>query len=198
MNVRLKKKFAWSTGMIYQGQFYINHYAADISMLTLSGDSVEQNIAYERIETWISDVLNGSVMIDSSDPLMETWQETGARLLALPTQPVDQIVGIMLYCKLNAITQDRLTITGVNLSSSLGDDMVYLHSYDESIGPFQEEGWWTDTRPSWSQEKRQNTGKVIRLDRLPEWNDYNLDWKESINAETDGVVFAKFSRDETK
>lgn len=198
MNVRLRKKFVWSAGLIVQEHFHINHYETDVSMITMTDDNREQNICYERMVTWIHEIANGSIMIEASDPAHTTWLKTDARVLSLPHQPVDQIIGMMLYSKLNAIAENRIMITDVNISSSMGDDMMYLHDHQESLGPFTSSGWWQDPRPTWSHEKRNNIGKVIRLDRLPEWSDYDLEWQQSdTSGSTDSVVFAKFT-DENK
>lgn len=198
MNVRLRKTFAWSAGIIYQDRFSINNYEAKIDMISVSDDHQEQNIAYERIKSWIYEVLNGSILIQYDDPKLASWADTGARLLVLPEPPVDQVIGMMLYCKLNAVVEDRLMITDVEISSVMGDGMVYLHSADENIGPFMEVGWWQDPRPIWSFARVAGTDKIVSLNRPLEWRDYDLGWEEPDDDHNDSVVFAKFNRDEEK
>ncbi len=198
MNVRLRKTFVWSSGIIYQGRFLINNYEATVDMISASDDHREQNIAYERIKSWMYEVLNGSILIQADDPKLAEWIDTGARILVIPESPVDQVLGLLLYCKLNAIVEDRLIVTDVEISSVAGDGMSYLHSEDENIGPFMNTGWWQDPRPIWSFTRASGTDKVIALNRPLEWKDYDLDWPSDDETGKDSVVFAKFDKDEEK
>lgn len=198
MNVRLRKTFAWSSGILYQGQFLINNYEAKIDMITASDDQQEQVIAYERIKSWMYEVLNGSVLIEDDDPKLASWVNTGARILILPEPPVDQILGLMLYSKLNAIVEDRLIITDIEISSVAGEGMSYLHSEDENVGPFMHVGWWSDPRPIWSFLRPSESDKIVALNRPLEWRDYDLSWEDPDEEHTNSVVFARFNRDEEK
>ena len=194
----MRKTFVWSSGIIYQDRFLINNYEAKIDMISASEDHREQNIAYERIKSWMYEVLNGSILIQSEDPKLASCIDTGTRVLILPEPPVDQVLGMMLYCKLNAIVEDRLIVTDVEISSVAGDGMSYLHSEDENVGPFMNVGWWQDPRPIWSFTRSSATDKIIALNRPLEWKDYELEWPESEDMNNDSVVFAKFNRDEEK
>ena len=199
MNVRLRKQIAWYSGLVYQDRFCVNHYNAEMTMLTVSRDHDQQNIAYDRLKFWIGSVLDDSILIHSENPLLSMYEKTGARLIVLPEEPVDQILGIMLYLKLNSIMQNRIVITDIEICSTQGDQMSYTHSHGESLGPhLGQDGWWTDARPTWTWNRSQDPNdKVVNLDRTSECKDYGLDWD---HAETnkDSVVFANFGRDENK
>lgn len=196
MNVRLKKRFNFYAGLVHDGRFFVNHYDLGLSMFTATNDHIEQNISYDRLRTWIHEVLDDSILIGHSSPVLSIWQSTNSRLIVLPEEPVDQVIGIMLYSKLNAIMEDRMIITDVEISSTQGDHMRYLHSQNENIGAgFQQVGWWSDPSPSWYDVKSKNKEKVVNLSGRPEWKDYGLDWTEDSPADA-SVVFAKFNRDD--
>lgn len=192
MMVRLRKRFDWCSGMVYQGVFYANFYRAELAMITHTASHHEQNVAYERMKYWMLDVLANSILIHDQDPTLAQWQATGARVLCLPEPPVDQIVGMMLYAKLNAIMEKRMQIHDIEIASAEGDDMVYQHCTDEALGGLAAEGWWQDARPIWvSDPVRRNRSKVVTLDRVAEWVDHGMSWHADTDAATN-VVFADF------
>lgn len=199
MNVKLKKSFRFYTGLVYNNEFAINVYDATLHMTTVSLDSEQQNIAYDRMSYWIDQVLQDAVLIGSDSAVLDAYRATGQRLIVFPQDPVDQVVGAMLYLKLNAITEDRLAITGVELASSYGDDVVYLHYAGEEVGLLSNTGWWTDLRPFWSDtKKRKAVNKVISMDRMPEWSELGLAWEEPADQQDNTVVFADFPKNENK
>ena len=198
MNVRLKKTFGWFSGVVYNDQFLINHYTAQLEMLTATEDPVQQNLAYERLRFWFNEILDGAIFVDEAQANIKQWKDTGARVMALPVEPVDQIVGIMLCSKLNAVMEDRMVITDVEIWSRAGDSMSYLHNWKESTGPLAQSGWWQDPRPVWVTVRANVTDKVVNLDRVAEWKDHDLDWNDEKSPNTNTVVFGRFEEDENK
>lgn len=199
MNVRLERTWFFSAGMVYDGQYLINDYTVTVSMLTVTDDHFQQNIAYERMKYWLSSVLESAVLMKQGDELIDAYQRTGQRVMILPDAPVDQILGIMLYLKLNAICENRLVITDVKISSTAGDRMVYLHSHGESLGNLDQDDWWTDCRPTWiGHRSRRRSGKIINIDREKDWADLGLSWEDTDDETKNTVVFADFVKNENK
>ena len=104
----------------------------------------------------------------------------------------------MLCAILNAIMEDRIICTNVEIYSELGEAMSYLHNWKESMGPLQSPGWWNDSRPNWSSSVPGRRDKVIALDRAPDWKEHDLDWVSATDAKDGSVVFATFERDENQ
>lgn len=196
MNVRLSKSLGWSSGLVYQEGFFINHYDVDLTMMTVSSQSDQQNIAYERLKYWIGHVLDNAVLIAQDHPKVEQWHATGARVMTFPDEPVDQIIGIMLYLKLNAIMENRLVVTATEIRSTVGDEMGYTHSHGENLGPLCLDGWWSDNRPLWADSRPRGQDKIVSLDRFPEWKDFSLDWQDTKPNPSNTVVFADFTKNE--
>ena len=197
MNVRLKRTFSWYSAIVYNDQFMTNHYTAEVTMLTVTDNNDEQNIAYERIKAWVYNIIADAIFISQDHPKLDAYRKTDAKIITFPGDPVDQIVGIMLYLKLNSIMEDRMTVTDIELWSEAGDDMKYLHSAGESLGPLTKDGWWNDSRPVFADAPRRGKNKVISLDRMAEWKDYDLAWDDVNEVETK-VVFADFNKNENK
>jgi hypothetical protein len=127
MNVRFKKTFDFSAGVVYDNKFSVNFYTLTVHMTTVNMDGDYHNIAYERMKYWVDDVLSDSILIYEKDPLVDVWLSTEQRIILFPEQPVDQVVGILLYSKFNAITEQQFIINEVEISSALGDDVVFMH-----------------------------------------------------------------------
>lgn len=193
MNVNLQKTFDFQCGVVYQNQFIINNYSATFDIVTQSEVLIENNIAYERIKYWINHVVNNSIVISRHSEKLQQWIDTDSRLLAFPEEPVDQLMGIMLSIKLNCICQGRLLVSHVSISSDQGDNMIYLHEYDDPVGPMAEDSWWNDSSPAWQVSSNKSRGrKVIALDRTMDWKDLDLGWDEPEKNNT--VVIANFPK----
>jgi hypothetical protein len=198
MNVRLKKVFSFCCGVLYKDEWYINEYDLSIDMLTVSEDPHEQNIAYERVKYWIYEVLAHSTLSCYNNTRLEAYQQTGQRVLVLPDEPVDQIVGMMIYLKLNAICENKIVITDVDVSSTEGDNVIFKHTAGETLGSFTQNSWWVDSRPCWIDPKiKKRKDNVIALDKMPEWHELNLDWDAEEEQES-VVLVADFKKDDSE
>lgn len=198
MNVKLSKEFFWQSGVIYQEQFAINHYACRLHMQTACHDRQAQNTAYDRLKVFIGQVLQDAVFTWDQCQDLRKWLATGVTVITLPDEPVDQIIGMMLYTKLNAIMEGRMIITDVDLSSRMGDEMVYHHNQNDSLGPLAHPGWWNDHRPIWSKHTpAKSRDKIVAISRFQEWKNHNLHWERDNDPEADStVLFAEFNKNE--
>jgi hypothetical protein len=200
MNINLKREFEFNAGIIYKEQFCVNWYSVLVHMTTVSLDPEKHNIAYERIKYWFDFVLNNAIIINESDPKLVEWLSTETRLIIMPEDPVDQLLGIMLYQKLNALTEGNLDIIQVELKSTVGDNVVYIHNENEGFGPLSENGWWNDSKPNWTHmgKKKSKNSKVIKMDRLPSWSELNLDFDTVPDDLDSHIVQIDFSKNAPK
>jgi hypothetical protein len=119
----------------------------------------------------------------------------GVNVTTLPADPVDQVVGIMLYCKLNAIMEGRMTVDSLNIASQLGDQVWYLHDAQDNLDMFTVDGWWH------SPSAQHHT---LTLDAYPDnviqvapsaWIEHGLLWPEATTESSGGtVVFGNFPK----
>ena len=201
MNVRLEYDMHWRAAIWFENRLQINDYNANIFMYTNTSNQEDHVTCMARINHFVYHELTNTVFIKQDDQeQMQALSAAGIKFTPLPEEPIDQIIGIALYCKLNAILEKRMIITGVNIQSDLGDNVRYLHNSQESLGPCEEPGWWYDSGPTHSNFKPAVGGKrrVVKLNRTPSWRDLSLTWSDSdldpSNSNT--VVFAKFPTDE--
>jgi hypothetical protein len=188
----------FSAGIVFNDEYFINEYTVALDMLTVSDDPSEQNTAYERIKHWIYHILTNAVMISEHSKLVDAYRATGQRVMIFPDDPMDQLVGIMLYLKLNSIAENRLVVVAVEIASNQGDDVTYIHQSGENLGPMIRDDWWLDARPTWSYNKNDSAGKIVSLDRTFEWKDFDLAWDDCNGSVDSSVVFANFRKDDTE
>jgi len=203
MNVMLSKQLSIESIVISEryADLRIVPYHVQVDMTTNSADNHQLNCAFARIKHWSYAVMQEAVLISQDHPALDAWQKIHSRCLIFPEDPVDQLVGIMLWRKFTAIVQDRLLITRVSIASPLDEGMIYHHEESEPQGCFWAEGWWSDPRPTWypDSSKSRGRGKVINLHRGPEWKDHGLDWDEEDDAPDPDTVtkITDFNRDAT-
>lgn len=190
MNVKLKYPVSFLTNVWINGQAIANNYSVVLEMLTNSEDSFEQNVAFDRIRHIIFAQYANSILIDADDSEdVKKLRAAGLRVIELPEVPVDQIIGMSLLYKLNSVTEDRMVVTDVEISSSLSESVVYCHSVEDSAGPFIDSGWWDDVKPACSSTTSE---KVVDITN-ESWTSYGLDW-EPVDEEYDDNVVS-FTKD---
>lgn len=202
MNARLNYKIDFLSGVHYQNVLRMNHYHLSIWMTTQSEDSENHNIAFERLKAFVSYSLDSAVFINRADQdSCEKLLQAGVNICTLPEDPVDQVVGIMLFSKLNAIMEGRIIIDEIEISSDLGDNMIYLHGASENIGPFEQKGWWHEPDLSFNHSDLVDENKkIMNINRAIGWRDLDLQWPgdDKIKQEGNTIVYADFGRNENK
>ena len=201
MNVRLQYDIEFLAGIYYDNQLQMNSYSASLSLVTRTKDTKSTNVAMDRLKAFVYGELESTVFINQNyHEHAEMMQIMGANVTTLPEEPVDQIVGMMLYYKLNAIMERRMEIVQLDISSRLGDGVWYMHSEDDLSGPFAQDGWWHQS--SLQHNTLDPTDAEINVVKVVPnaWMEYGLIWPETdtvqVNQTANTVVFANFSKHE--
>ena len=199
MNVRLQYDLDFLAGIYYDDRLQLNSYSVSMSLLTKTVDAVNTNIAMDRLKMFMHGELANTVFVNQDlQERAEMLKIMGVNVTTLPEEPVDQIVGMMLYYKLNAIMEGRMALTRLDLMSALGDSVWYQHDADEdSPGPFRAEGWWHEPSVQHDTVVQGDAGdNVVKV--IPNaWIEYGLTWPEDTPEPTaNTVVFANFTKNE--
>lgn len=196
MNVRLQSNLEFLGAVYFADELQLNSYQVNLGLVTNTKNSLKINVAMERLKAFVYSELANAVYIhqDRTD-VAEMLQMIGSNMVTLPEEPVDQIVGMMLYSKLNAIMEGVMTVVSLDISSSLGDDVWYQHDDEDSMGPFAADGWWH--QPTVQHDSLSVAGgdtKVVEV-RPNAWIEYGLMWPEETNSNKDhSVVYANFPK----
>jgi hypothetical protein len=198
MNVRLQYDLEFLAGIYYEDTLQMNRYSVSLNLLTKTKDSVSTNIALDRAKAFVHGALENSVFINQDRmERAEMMQLMGINVTTLPQEPVDQIIGMMLYYKLNAIMEDRMIVTSLDIASTLGDSVWYQHDEEDVSGPFAGEGWWHQASMQHESIEREIVPNNIVKVMSTGWYELNLEWPENTAPVSDNtVVFANFPRNE--
>ncbi len=166
-----------------------------LNLVTGTADPTDTNIAMDRIKAFVFGELEHSVFINVAQrERAELMHLMGINVTTLPEEPVDQIIGMMLYYKLNSIMEGRMIVRSLDISSSLGDSVWYQHDDEDSAGPFAQDGWWHDSGV------KHNTVDVNNVDAnivkvVPDaWTEYGLAWPGEATETGNTVVFGNFPK----
>jgi len=198
MNVRLQYDLEFLAGVYYEDRLQMNSYTVSLNLLTKTKDSVSTNIALDRAKAFVHGALESTIFINQANmERAEMMQLMGISVTTLPEEPVDQIIGMMLYYKLNAIMEGRMTVTGLDIASSLGDNVWYQHDEEDMSGPFAGEGWWHQASMQHETIERETVpGNIVKV-MSTGWYELNLEWPENTAPPSNNtVVFANFPRNE--
>jgi hypothetical protein len=145
MNVHLRQNFVLPAAVYTDDQLMITNYDINIKMVTVDTDINNLDTASKRIDWFLYEELADPVFVDQSDTERNTVLALlGMNLVTIPGPPVDQLIGIMLSCKLNAITEGRVDVVETAVSSDRSNGLWFVHQYAQTVGPFEELGWWYD------------------------------------------------------
>jgi hypothetical protein len=196
MNVKIEYPAEFLAAAYWEDSVMMNSYAVRCEMITNTRDSREQNIALERLKYVLFMQIQNSVLVDHREKAaIKRLQAAGMRTVILPEQPVDQIIGMMLYSKLDSVMEGRMTVTQLKLSSELGENVTYFQTDNETIGPFAQKGWWNSAEPSVSDSK--DGGKIVSIKGTTTWQLLGLDWGDK-EEENKGNTVVAFRKDENE
>ena len=196
MNVRLQYDLDFLAGVYYEDQLHMNRYTVSLNLLTKTNDSASTNVALDRAKAFVYGALESTVFINQANAeKAELMQMMGINVTTLPEEPVDQIIGMMLYYKLNAVMEERMTVIGLDIASSLGDNVWYQHDEEDVAGPFAADGWWhRASMQHESIERDSKPGNIVKVTSTG-WYELNLEWPEATAPATaNTVVFANFPK----
>lgn len=200
MNVRLKYNTDFVAAVYYEDDLRMTNYDLCLKLVTGTLAPEEHNIALERLKYFIQVELDSTIFINASnEDQCGLFDYAGLKFTTLPEEPIDQIVGIVLFSKFNAIMEGRLIVTELEISSALGENIIYLHSAAEDAGPFAANGWWNSATPEHCDYVDAEEENVVEVISANQWRELDLHWPDPEASTKDNtVVFAKFKRDETK
>lgn len=195
--IRLEKLMTWTCCVSYDQGHVVNQYLLQMEFSSGTDDEQQQTTAYQRIKWWIHDVMQNSLLLNQTDELLPVYANTRQRVLAMPADPVDDVVALMLFYKLNSIVEQRLVIDRIKLSSDQGDNVWYVHDNDEPPVEIEPNSWWLDSGPTWIDKdcmKFSTEHKVVELERRSSWEDLGLGWEPQSDQPQGNVIFTEFGR----
>ena len=194
MNVRIAQHLVLTAGSWYNDTLEMNQYSIKLWMMTQSTSEQEQNIAFLRMKQFVYGELDSTIFIDSSETeKCRELAQAGLNITPLPGLASDQLVGIMLFHKLNAIMEGRIDLIEVEISA--GDGVIYLHGENETPADLQQPSWWSSADLTHS-DMLSTVDNLINIHPVLSWRDLDLDWPDNLEPPPSGntIVFADFKK----
>lgn len=184
MQHRIKQQFAFQAAVYVEETFLMNIYEITLKMHVVTGDSKEQNIAMSRINYMIEDCFQNCVFVHQTETaVIEKYMAANLKVSTTPDEPYDQLLAILLLTKLNIITEGRLLITDITLSSGLSDGIEFLYSPALEHTPLTTGifNWWNELNTKIVDFPKRETKKekIVKLvKKTNDWAHLNLEWQE--------------------
>lgn len=200
MNIRLQHDLEFLGGIYFQNELQLNSYSVNLQVVTQTADPVELNIAWERLKAFVYSELDNTVFVNQAQQdQAEMLAMLGVNVTTLPEDPVDQVIGLMLLCKLNAIFEGRMHITQLDIASSIGGDVWYLIDEEDGVGIFAKDGWWNEATVQHSSINIEKISDNVVKVPTSAWIEYGLTWPNPVDKEPKKphtVLYAKFPKNE--
>jgi hypothetical protein len=202
MNVKIGYTSHFIAGVWWDSRLIMSTYTVTFKMITATDSAQDTNTALDRLRYMVEEYLVDTVFIKDTDvEQIALLKAAGIKTIELPEEPVDQILGMMLYSKLSAVMEGCMLIRSIMLSSTAGDDVIYEHDAQESVAPFDQPGWWSEPTPVCEAESQQPANDtVFVLNAVNQWRDLGLQWVSDVDPDQDSnvLVFTEFRNDKDK
>ncbi len=178
MTTRVTKDFTFLSSLHFDNRFMVNLYEMNASMIIETFDVQEQNVAVERMNYFITSVLEDCIFVNQEEKdAIQKYSEAGMKVVEVPEDPYDQILGLLLLNKCNAIMEDRVHVTDIIFGSKLSNLIKFELTSEMSINEYPGKFWWND--PSLSTvSKGKKKDKIVKLfdHNTTDWANLELTW----------------------
>ena len=172
----LSYECSFDTVLVMDNWISPNTYKCKIYFDIETDNGDEQNIAFERMKVLMEGVFQNSLFINMHNPLLQVLaKKTEQRIITLPTEPIVVIMAGIMFYKLSAIVEERISIQQIKLSSSQADN-IWVHfdlDFADSMGKMESEyhtvaklePWWFKSDPvtsDWFEVTKKDTKMHIQ------------------------------------
>jgi len=180
MSSKIQKEFTFMTAVHFNGKYMVNLYEMNAIMNINTLDSNDQNIAVERITHFIGSVIEDCIFVcDKEKEAIDKYTKAGIKVCTIPEEPYDQIVGLIIMNKCNAIMEDRIIMTDIVFGSKLSNLIKFELSNETAEAEFDGKHWWNI--PSMcTQLSKNKKEKIVNLfdHKFEDWAELELTWTE--------------------
>lgn len=184
MITRIERDIFFVAGVHFDDSYYINTYDFLLSMLVETDVPKEHNIAMDRLDFFIKNVVSNSVFVnEEKHDVIEKYIDAGINVITLPAEPYDQVVAMAILLKLNSIMENRIKITDLTINSLLGEGVRYpiVSETAENADMMLGDKWWHNSNIDTTNQNvfmLEPENNVVKLFDDSVWAEFNLSWKD--------------------
>lgn len=179
MSSKIHKEYTFLAAIHFENKFMVNLYEMNAVMVINTEDPREQNIAVERINHFLGLVIEDCIFVcEKEKEAIEKYNNAGMKVCTIPEEPYDQIIGLVLLNKCNAIMENRLVMTDIIFGSKLSNLIKFELTSEMAEAEFDGKKWYNDSSLM-IHDKKTKKDKIVNLfDHNNEtWADLELTWK---------------------
>lgn len=179
-NSKIHKNFTFQAAIHFNNRFLINLYEIDTVMEIFTEDAREQNIAVERITHFLGSVVEDCLFasINEKESIIK-YTNAGIKVCTVPEDPYDQIIGLILLNKCNAIMEGKIVMTDMIIGSKLSNLIKFELNHEVAKAEFDGKHWYNDSTLC-MMDKFSKKDKIVNLfdHKYETWEDLDLTWTE--------------------
>jgi hypothetical protein len=178
MSSKIQKEFTFMTAVHFGDKYMVNLYEMTAIMTINTLDANDQNIAVERITHFIGSVIEDCIFVcDKEKDAIDKYNKAGMKVCLVPEEPYDQIVGLILMNKCNAIMEERIIMTDIVFGSKLSNLIKFELSNETAEAEFSGNHWW-NTSTMCVQIQKNKKDKIVNLfdHKSDDWAELELTW----------------------
>lgn len=177
INAEIEKDFTFLTSIHFEDKFFVNLYEMKAYMQILTENAIEQNIAIERLNYFLGEYIDSAVLVkESEEDAINKYRAAGLKICTTPEEPFDQIVGMILINKCNAIMEGRIVMSDITFGSKLSNLIKFNIDHETAAAEFAGKYWYN--KHTLSLHNKTKKDKIVNLFEQNDWKDVGLTWKE--------------------
>ncbi len=146
MNIKIAKDFTFLAAIHFENRFMVNLYEMNAKMEVQTEDGRQQNVAIERMNYFLSNYIEDCIFVhDVEKDAIEKYTAAGLKVCTIPQEPFDQIVGMILLNKCNAIMEGRIILTDIVFGSKLSNLIKFDIEYEIAKLEYPGKYWYNDS-----------------------------------------------------
>jgi len=148
----------YTNSVLIGNKIWPNDTEVTIHFSPCTDDPKQQHITFEKYKYVFNKILQNSVFVENQKQY-EVFKNYNEYVIDFCQRPVDQIVGVSLFAKLNSIGGDFLKINLLQIESWQGENIKFVINeespeWDIIKTPDKEYNWLWDKNPHWSNFKK--------------------------------------------
>jgi len=143
------------TNIIYlANRLWPNEVDVSLHLTPCDDDPQTQHTTFEKYKYCFHKIFQNSLFVTSKQE-HEIFKNHSSNVIDIPVRPVDQMTGVCVYSKLNAIGGDHLKCSAIEIESWQGENIRFIiteNSPEWDMLPNDKDQyyWWNDSLPNFT------------------------------------------------
>ena len=159
-------KSRFTNSLFLNLKLWPNDTEVSLHMTPMTNNPQEQHTAFEKYKYVMSRFMQDSIFITNNEKEHTAFANLKNDVIDFFSRPIDQVVGVCLLAKLNAIAGEYLQVSAVEIDSYQGENLKFIITNDSPEYALMNESgiknaWWFEKSP-----------------RFSNFANYNLTWND--------------------